>query len=100
MSKHFITHVAEMPAEIQEIAEYCWDMSGRPYLDNAYQIAVGRLMHLCNDWDNFKQKYFVLFPEESITDSVLESKMSLMWHCYVSGMSRIAMELDKRNKTS
>jgi hypothetical protein len=84
------SQVAAMPKEIQEIAEFCWDDTGRPVFDLSYQIAVGRLLDLSKDYDTFCEKHRILFPNDKLPDT---DKLGVYWHCYAKGIQRAAQFL-------
>lgn len=87
------TYLNNMPAAIRGVAEMCWDYTGRPIYGNSYNIAVGRILAMSNDYDEFVEKYSQLFPQQDVSDWVLKEKLDLIWHVYITGMKSLANRL-------
>ena len=51
---NYYEHTASLPPALLAINEACWDMTGRPLYEHSYQIAIGKLCEISNDWDQFK----------------------------------------------
>jgi hypothetical protein len=86
-------HVQSLPENLYKIHSFCWDYTGRPNLENADLVAIGRLCELSDDWDEFKSfcdRFF--FNKAEMSDHTL----SLAWHCYVKGMTVLADKLSKK----
>ncbi len=79
---NYYEHVASLPPQLQAINERCWDMTGRPNFDNSYQISIGMLCEISDDWDSFQKNCKEFFFEDNIN----QHDLSLAWHCFVKGM--------------
>lgn len=89
----YFDHINSLPEDLLRIHEYCWDYTGRPNFDCSYQIAIGRICALCDDWDEFNFKCQQFFFEPSGKD---EFKLTLAWHCYIKGMTVLADKMKER----
>lgn len=88
---------SNMSSEIEKISSEHWDISGRPKSAMSYFFAMSDLLNLCDTIDDFKGKYFQLFPETDQNDHQTQQQLILMWHCYVSGITRASNHLSRKN---
>lgn len=90
---NYYEHTAALPPALAEINEKCWDMMGRPNYEHSYQISIGMLCAISDDWDSFIDNCKQFFYEY---DRVNEKDLSLAWHCYVKGMVVLTEKLAER----
>lgn len=89
---NYYEHVATLPPELLEIHEYCWDVTGRPNFERSYQVAIGRLCEISNDWEQFHDHCDKFFFNK---EGVREMDLDIAWHCYIKGMTVLAEKLSK-----
>ena len=89
----YYEHTASLPPALQAINEACWDMTGRPLYEHSYQIAIGKLCEISNDWDQFKANCDQFFFNE---EGKKEQTLSLAWHCYIKGMHVLGKRLSEK----
>lgn len=94
--ENYYHHVATLPADLRTIHEFCWDSTGRPSYNKSYNIAMGRLLMLCDDWDMFVVKYQQLFFNKDVTESATRVEMELVWHVFITGMRTLAEKLNQK----
>lgn len=87
----YFNHVQSLPENLYEIHSFCWDYTGRPNLDNADIVALGKLCELSNDWEQFKAFCDRFFFNGEVSNHTL----NLAWHCYIKGMTVLADKLEK-----
>ena len=98
MSDCYYDDLAKMEPKFREIALELWDITGRPQYDNTYNMALGRLMDMSNDWSEFKVNYLKLFtslntPDDFMTNSPLHTN----WMCYIYGMKRLLRDFEQKH---
>lgn len=91
---NYYEHVAQLPDNLHEIHEYCFDITGRPNFEYSYQIALGRLCAISDHWDEFKRNCDQFFFNKEGVDPL---HLNLAWHCYVKGMTVLVAKLEKQN---
>lgn len=89
----YYEHTASLPPVLRDIYEACWDMTGRPLYEHSYQIAIGKLCEISNDWDQFKANCDQFFFNE---EGKKEQTLSLAWHCYIKGMHVLGKRLSEK----
>lgn len=89
----YYEHTAALPPALLAINEECWDMTGRPLYEHSYQIAIGKLCEISNDWDEFKANCDKFFLNE---DGKKEQTLGLAWHCYIKGMHVLGKKLSEK----
>lgn len=89
----YYEHVASLPPALLEINEFCWDVTGRPNFDMSYQIALGRLCAISNDWEEFDANCVKFFFNTQEMGNRLHREIA--WHCYIKGMVVLSDKLSK-----
>lgn len=90
----YYEHVASLPDNLREINEFCWDMTGRPNFNHSYQIALGRLCAISNDWVEFDAYCDKFFFNSGEMGKPLEREIA--WHCYIKGMHVLTDKLSEK----
>jgi len=93
----YYEQLAAMPEEIRNIALELWDETGRPKYGVTATMALGRILDLSDDWDEFISKWKQLIPETDMEIMEIHDHLTTAWMCYVYGMGRIAKDFEKRN---
>jgi hypothetical protein len=91
--KTYYEHVADLPENLRDIHDYCWDLTGRPNFDRSLQIAIVRLLEISPDFPTFESNCKTFFFNYS---ELGPFTVDLAWHCYIKGMIMIAAKLESR----
>ena len=81
--------IDSMPQKFQDIHRELWDYTGRPNFEYSYPMALGRLMDMSNDWDEFIANFIILFPEIDASDFKIKNDLTTNWMCYIYGIQRV-----------
>lgn len=88
----YYEHINNLPKDLYDIHCSCWDDTGRPKHDRPYQVAIGKLCEVSDDWCEFKSNCVKLFYDQK---NVSEFDLDLAWHCYIKGMRVLAAHLER-----
>lgn len=80
--------IESLPEDFRKIHEELWDYTGRPNFVDTYVRALGYLMQISNNWDEFIANFKILFPSTNVHDSKVNNDLTTCWRCYLHGVKR------------
>lgn len=88
---NYYDHVANLPDKLREINDHCWDFSGRPKCLEAYEICLGLLCAVSDNWQEFEANCDKFFFDYY---NIKQSDLRLAWLCYYKGVGVAANKFE------